>query len=151
MTDIPPPAKWHWLPIITATVLGGVAGWLISRSATWLAIGAVFGLAIAVMIVVLGVRAIVAAPVGVGAGIGAYAGATVVGVVCEPAGCPAFETTAGITTGIGALIGIGLVVGLVARSFDEYRDSQLRGLPTATSSCSVDDRPLPGEQDDQSD
>lgn len=151
MTDIPPPAEWRWLPIITATILGGAAGWLISRSATWLAIGAVFGLAIAVMIVVLGVRTIVAAPVGVGAGIGAYVGATVVGVVCEPAGCPAFETTAGITTGIGALVGIGLVVGLVARSFDEYRDSRQRGAPAATSSCSVDERPRPGEPGDQSD
>jgi hypothetical protein len=151
VTEIPPPSKWNWLPIIAATVLGGAAGWLISRSATWLAIGAVFGLAIAVMIVVLGVRTIVAVPVGVGAGIGAYVGATVVGVVCEPAGCPAFETTAGVTTGIGALVGIGLVVGLVARSFDEYRDSRERGMPAATSSCSVDDRPRPDEQSDQSD
>jgi hypothetical protein len=141
MNGIPSPAGWRWLPIVAAMVLGGAMGWLVGTTSTWLAIGAVIGLAVAGMIVVLGVRAIVAAPVGIGAGVGAYLGATVVGVICEPSGCPAFETAAGVTTGIGALVGIALVVALVSRSFDEYRESQRRVTPPATSSCNVEDRP----------
>lgn len=129
MTGIPTVTRWRWFPILAATVFGGGVGWLIGRATAWLAIGAVVGLAIAVMIVVLGVRPLVATSVGIGAGIGAYIGATVVAVLCEPAGCPAFETTAAATTGIGALFGVGLVVTLVARSFDEYRESQDRGEP----------------------
>jgi hypothetical protein len=130
-----------WLTLAAATLVGAAVGWLVGSNAVWLTIGAVVGLAVAGMIVVLGIRALVAAPVGIGAGIGAYAGATVVGVVCEPTGCPAFETTAAAATGMGALVGVGLVVTLVARSFDEFRDSQRRGIPPATSSCDVDDQP----------
>ncbi len=141
MSSVPAISGRGWATITLATVVGGGVGWLVGRSATWLTIGAVVGLAVATMIVVFGVRPIVAAPVGIGAGVGAYLGATVVGVICEPSGCPAFETTAGITTGIGALVGIALVVSLVSQSFDEYRLSQARGLPPATSSCSVDERP----------
>jgi hypothetical protein len=104
-------------------------------------IGAVMGLGIAVMIVIYEVRPLVAAPVGIGAGIGAYLGGTIVGVLCEPAGCPAFETVAATTTGIGALVGIGLVVALATKSFDEFQESRRLGTPPATSSCSVDERP----------
>lgn len=130
-----------WLSLAAATIVGAAAGWLVGKNAVWLTIGAVVGLAVAAMIVVLGVRPLVAAPVGIGAGIGAYAGATVVGVICQPSGCPAFETTAAATTGIGALVGVGLVVALVAQSFDEYRESRRQGTPPATSSCDVEDRP----------
>ena len=65
---------------------------------------------------------------------------TIVGVLCEPAGCIAFEAVAATTTGIGALVGIGLVVALATRSFDEYQESQRRGTPPTISSCGVDDR-----------
>lgn len=141
MNSIPPVTQWRWLPLLIATAAGTVVGWIISGTAAWTAIGAVVGLAVAVMIVVLDIRPLIAAPVGIGAGVGAYVGATVVGALCQPTGCAAFEATAATTTGLGAFVGIGLVVSLVTQSFDEYRDSQRRGTPPPTSSCSVDERP----------
>lgn len=131
----------RWLPIVTAGVIGGALGWLVESTVAWITIGAVVGLGIAAMIIVFGVRPLVAAPVGIGAGIGAYLGGTIVGVLCEPAGCPAFEAAAATTTGIGALVGIGLVVALATRSFDEYQEAMERGAPPPTSSCGVDERP----------
>lgn len=130
-----------WLPVLAATIIGGVVGLLLDRSISWMMIGAVVGLGIAVMIVRFDVRPLVAAPVGIGAGIGAYLGGTIVGVLCQPAGCPAFEAVAATTTGIGALVGIGLVVALATRSFDEYEEAKHRGSPPPTSSCGVEDRP----------
>jgi hypothetical protein len=129
------------LPIVGSTVVGGIAGWLVGRSLIWSTIGAVVGLGIAVMILVYRVRPLVAAPVGIGAGIGAYLGGTIVGVLCEPAGCPAFEAAAATTTGIGALVGIGLVVALATRSFDEYQQAIARGAAPPTTSCSTADQP----------
>lgn len=141
MTTIPPISQWRWIPLVSATGLGAVVGWLIAGTGVWAMIAAVVGLSVASMIVLLEVRPLVAAPVGIGAGIGAYIGATVVGALCEPTGCPAFAATASATTGLGTLVGVGLVVSLVAQSFDEYRVSRSRGTPPSTSSCSVDDRP----------
>ena len=92
----------------------------------WLLVGGITGAGTAVMITLAGVRAVVAVPVGVGAGVGAYLGGTIVGVLCEPSGCPAFEAGAALLTGIGALVGVGLVVALATRSFDEYREGQAR-------------------------
>lgn len=134
----------RWLPIVTAGIIGGALGWLVESTIAWVTIGAVVGLGTAAMIVVFGVRPLVAAPVGIGAGIGAYLGGTIVGVLCEPAGCPAFEAAAASATGIGALVGIGLVVALATRSFDEYQEAMQRGAAPPTSSCSVEDPPDPG-------
>ncbi len=128
---------WVWL--LGAAVVGGALGWLAESTLTWVTIGAIVGLGTAVMTVVYAVRPLVAVPVGVGAGIGAYLGGTIVGVLCEPAGCPAFEAVAATTTGVGALVGIGLVVALATRSFDEYQESQQRGVAPPTSSCSPDE------------
>lgn len=134
-------SKLRWFPVVATTALGGALGWAFDRTVAWTSIGAVIGLGIAVMIVWYQVRPLVAAPVGIGAGVGAYLGGTIVAVLCEPSGCPAFEATAATTTGIGALVGIGLVVALATRSFDEYRESQQRGTPPPTSSCRVDEAP----------
>ena len=128
-------------PLALAAVAGLAAGWLIGTSVPWAVIGAIVGLGIAVMIVWFDVRPLVAAPVGIGAGIGAYLGGTIVGVICEPSGCVAFEATAALTTGLGALAGIGLVVALATRSFDEYQEAQRRGAPPPISSCGVDEKP----------
>lgn len=136
-----PATIYSALPIVGSTVVGGIAGWLVGRSLIWSTIGAVVGLGIAVMILVYRVRPLVAAPVGIGAGIGAYLGGTIVGVLCEPAGCPAFEAAAATTTGIGALVGIGLVVALATRSFDEYQQAIARGAAPPTTSCSTADQP----------
>ncbi len=125
------------LRIAASLAGGGIAGWLIGQSLTWGTVGAVVGLGVAIMILVYRIRPIVAAPVGIGAGIGAYLGGTIVGVLCEPRGCPAFETVAATTTGIGALVGIGLVVALATRSFDEYQEAVGRGAKPPTTSCST--------------
>lgn len=132
----------RWLPILTAGIIGAALGWLVESTVAWITIGAVVGLGVAAMIVVFGVRPLVAAPVGIGAGIGAYLGGTIVGVLCEPAGCPAFEATATFATGIGALVGIGLVVALATRSFEEYQEAMERGAAPPASSCGVEDRPF---------
>ncbi len=141
MTNDTRSAGRRWIPIGAATAIGAALGWLIDSSAAWVTIGAIIGVGVATMIVVYGMRPLVAAPIGIGAGIGAYLGGTIVGVLCEPAGCPVFEAAAATTTGIGALVGIGLVVALAARSFDEYQDAVRRGTPPPTSSCSSEDRP----------
>lgn len=130
MTDTAQPSI-RPIPVIGAGVIGGLLGWLVATSAIWATAGAVIGIGTATMIIVYGVRPLVAAPVGIGAGVGAYLGGTIVGVLCEPAGCAAFEAAAATTTGIGALVGIGLVVALATRSFDEFRDSQRLETPSA--------------------
>ena len=123
---------------LAATAVGAVMGLAIGRSAAWIAVGAVFGLATAAMVLFVGVRPFVAVPVAVGAGIGAFLGGTVVGVLCEPQGCPAFEAGAAITTGIGALVGIGLVVALTTRSFDEYYEAMQHGKRPPITGCATD-------------
>ena len=119
-----------------AAAIGAGLGTLISP--VWAIIGGLTGLATALLISVFGIRPVVAVPVAVGAGIGAYVGGTIVGVLCEPEGCPAFEAFGAITTGIGALVGVGLVVALATRSFDEYRESVAR---RATSESQPDAEP----------
>jgi hypothetical protein len=118
-----------------ALVLGGAIGLLIGRSVAWAVVGAIVGAATAVMILFVGVRPVVAVPVGVGAGIGSFVGGTIVGVICEPQGCAAFEATAAIVTGIGALVGIGLVVALATRSFEEHSAAVARGSTPPTTGC----------------
>lgn len=125
----------------TASALaGGIVGLVIGQSMPWVIVGAVVGAGIAAMIVIVGVRPIVALPVGIGAGIGAYTGGTIVGVICEPQGCAAFEASAAMITGIGALVGTGLVVALATRSFDEYRDAVERGVDPPVTACKTEDR-----------
>lgn len=112
--------------VVLAGVVGAAVGWLVGETIGWLLVGAITGAGTAGLITLGGVRAVVAIPVGVGAGVGAFVGGTIVGVLCEPSGCPAFEATAALLTGVGALIGIGLVVALATRSFDEYHESVAR-------------------------
>ncbi|MCP4305279.1 MAG: hypothetical protein GY926_21420 [bacterium] len=128
------------IAIAASAICGGVVGWLIGSSLAWGTIGAVVGLGVSLMTLVYGVRPLVAAPVGIGAGVGAYLGGTIVEVICEPKGCPAFEAVAATTTGIGALVGIGLVVALATRSFDEYQDAVARGAQAPTTRCSSHDQ-----------
>ena len=127
------------LLILGATLAGTVSGWLIGQSVPWTAVGGVAGAGIAVMILLIGVRPIVAFPVGIGAGIGAYVGGTIVGVICKPQGCPAFEASAAVITGLGALVGIGLVVALATRSFDEYHAAVAKGVDPPVTACRPDD------------
>ena len=105
-----------------ATLVGIVVGWGLGGTAVWALVGGVSGLSAGVMIAYLRVRPVVGVSVAVGAGVGSFIGATIVRVLCEPQGCPAFEAGAGLVTGIGALVGIGLVVALATRSFDEHRE-----------------------------
>lgn len=127
--------------IVAATAIGAVAGWAIGTTTAWVVVGGVFGLGTAIMVLLVGVRPFVAIPVAAGAGIGAYLGGTVVGVLCEPSGCAAFEAGASVVTGLGALVGIGLVVALTTRSFDEYQEALQRGKRPSTTGCST------GEED----
>ena len=119
-----------------AATIGALLGALMG--VVWAIIGGLMGLATAVLISVYRVRAVVAIPVAVAAGIGAYVGGTIIGVLCEPEGCPAFEAFGALTTGLGALVGVGLVVALATRSFDEYRESMAR---RATGDNAPDTRP----------
>ena len=121
-----------------SALAGAIAAWVIGQSLPWVIVGAVVGAGTAAMIVLVGVRPIVALPVGFGAGIGAYTGGTVVGVICEPQGCAAFEASAAAITGIGALVGTGLVVALATRSFDEYRDAVDRGVDPPVTACKTE-------------
>mgnify|MGYP001814798157 CR=1 FL=1 len=120
--------------IAVAAAFGGALGALVDP--IWAIVGGLTGLGTALLISVYLIRPVVAIPVAVGAGIGAYVGGTIVDVLCEPEGCPAFVAFGATVTGIGALVGIGLVVALATRSFDEYRESVARR--------SADEQP-PGE------
>lgn len=124
--------------IVGATIIGAAAGGLIGGG-VWAIVGGVIGLGTAALILVVGVRPVVAIPVAIGAGVGAFVGGSIVGVLCEPEGCVAFEAGAAIITGIGALVGIGLVVALATRSFDEYSDSVERGQSPPSAGSSPDD------------
>lgn len=126
------------LPVALATVAGASIGRLVGQDTAWTIVGAVIGLGTVTMIVIVGVRPIVAIPVAVGAGIGAYVGGTIVGVLCEPTGCAAFEAGAATVTGVGALVGIGLVVALATRSFDEYNEAIERDQIPPTTGCGAD-------------
>jgi hypothetical protein len=130
----------RFLRIALATAAGAGIGRLVGQDTAWTIVGAVIGLGTVTMIVIVGVRPIVAIPVAVGAGIGAYVGGTIVGVLCQPTGCAAFEAGAATVTGVGALVGIGLVVALATRSFDEYNEAIDRGQPPPTTGCNTDDR-----------
>ncbi len=127
------------LTVAIATGAGAVVGRLIGQDTAWTIVGAVIALGTAAMVLIVGVRPIVAIPVAIGAGIGAYVGGTIVGVLCEPAGCAAFEAAAATVSGIGALVGIGLVVALATRSFDEYGEAVERGQATPTTGSSTDE------------
>ena len=113
----------------SATLIGALIGWALGGTAVWALVGGVSGGSAGVMIAYLRVRPVVGVSVAVGAGVGSFIGATIVRVLCEPEGCPAFEAGAGLATGIGALVGIGLVVALATRSFDEHRE-QSKGTQT---------------------
>lgn len=130
--------------LAAATLAGGTAGAVIGRGTVWATVGAVIGLGTALLVVVFRVRSLVAVAVATGSGVGAFLGGTIVGVLCEPSGCPVFEATAATLTGVGALVGIGLVVALVTRSFDEYRESIARDLPPPRTGCG----PGPGTESD---
>lgn len=110
--------------IVAATVFGVLVGALVGN--VWAIVGGLTGLATALLISVYRVRPVVAIPVAVGAGIGAYVGGTIIGVLCEPEGCAAFQAFGAVITGVGALVGVGLVAALATRSFDEYRESATR-------------------------
>ena len=129
------------LYVALAAAIGAGFGWLIGSSPAWTTVGTIMGIGTALMILVYRVRPFVAIPVSIGAGIGAYVGGTIVGVLCEPQGCAAFEATAATVTGVGALVGIGLVVALATRSFDEYRDAIEEGRQPPTTGCNTGDRP----------
>jgi len=129
------------LYVALAAAIGAGLGWLIGSSPAWTTVGTIMGLGTAAMILVYRVRPFVAIPVSIGAGIGAYVGGTIVGVLCEPQGCVAFEATAAAVTGLGALVGIGLVVALATRSFDEYREAVEQGRKPPTTGCSTGDGP----------
>lgn len=123
------------MTIAMAAAGGAALGWLIGGDTVWTIVGAVIGLGTAALIVTVALRPIVAIPVAIGAGIGAYIGGTIVGVLCEPDGCPAFEAGAATVTGIGAVVGIGLVVALATRSFDEYNEAVERGAQPPVTGC----------------
>jgi hypothetical protein len=125
--------------VAVASVVGAGVGWLIGNTAEWSIIAAVTAAGTTTMIHVVGVRAMVAIPVAAGAGVGAFIGGTIVGVLCEPEGCPMFAAGAAIITGIGALVGVGLVVALATRSFDEHREAVERGRKPPTTGCSSSD------------
>lgn len=124
-----------------ATLAAGAVGALLGRDTVWATVGAVIGLGTAVLVVVFRVRPLVATAVATGAGVGAFLGGRIVGVLCEPSGCPLFEATAATLTGVGALVGIGLVVALVTRSFDEYQEAVARDLPPPRTGCGPDAGP----------
>jgi hypothetical protein len=125
--------------VAIATVVGAAIGWFVGNAASWSIVGAVTAAGTTAMIHVVGVRAMVAIPVAIGAGVGTFLGGTIVGVLCEPDGCPAFEASAAIVTGIGALVGVGLVVALATRSFDEYHEAVDRGREPPTTGCGGSD------------
>ncbi|MEA2000935.1 MAG: hypothetical protein U9N84_03485 [Actinomycetota bacterium] len=133
--------RTRMLYVALAAMIGAGIGWLIGSSPAWTTVGTIMGLGTALMIQVYRVRPFVAITVSIGAGIGAYIGGTIVGVLCEPQGCAAFEATAATITGVGALVGIGLVVALATRSFDEYRDAAEQGRQPPTTGCNTGDGP----------
>ena len=76
------------------------------------------------------VRGVIAVAVLAGTLVGALIGARVTHVLCLPGSCAGLEISAALVAGIGAFVGVGLVAALVTRSFDEYRESVTRPLPT---------------------
>ncbi len=114
-------------PLPTIALLGAatIGGTLLGAAigVVWAIVGGLGGLATALLILVYRVRPVVAVPVAISTAIGAYVGGTIIGVLCEPEGCPAFQAFGAFATGLGALVGVGLVVALATRSFDEFREA----------------------------
>lgn len=87
-------------------------------------IGGLLGVLIGVGVALLGIRLGVAVPVLTAMVAGGVLGRGIVHALCLPGSCRGAEMAATLLTGLGSLVAVGLVVALVARSFDEYKESR---------------------------
>ncbi len=83
------------------------------------------------------VRPLIAITAFAGAAAGALIGASIVETICLPSTCPAYEFAGALVLGLASIIGVGLVAALVARSFDEYNESVIKGEEPPGPGCEV--------------
>jgi hypothetical protein len=125
-----------------ATVLfGGITGWLVGGISGALIGSILFG-GLAVLGARANVRPAIVATVLVGTMTGALIGSSIVEAICLPSTCTGLEITGSAVTAALSFVGIGLVAALVTRSFDEYNERTVAGLPPTSVGCE-----LPEEED----
>ncbi len=122
----------------SALAIGAWAGEALGRL-PGAVIGGLLGMLIGVGVALVGIRLGVAVPVLTGMVAGGVLGRGIVHALCLPESCRGAEVAAALLTGLGSLVAVGLVVALVARSFDEYKES--RGLDSDSRYQTPDNRP----------
>jgi hypothetical protein len=115
-------------------MLGMIGGFFIVGQ-TGAIIGAILGGLFAFGAARANVRPLIAVTTFAGAAAGALIGASVVETICLPDTCPAYEFTGALVLGLASIVGVGLVAALVARSFDEYNESVIKGEDPPGPGC----------------
>lgn len=122
--------------IVASVILGTIGGFfMVGR--TGAIIGAIIGGLFAFGAAKANVRPLIAVTTFAGAAAGALIGASVVETICLPDSCPVYEFTGALVLGLASIIGVGLVAALVARSFDEYNESVIKGEEPPSPGCEV--------------
>jgi hypothetical protein len=119
-------------------MLGMIGGFFIVGR-TGAIIGAILGGLFAVGAARANVRPLIAVTTFAGAAAGALIGASVVETICLPDTCPVYEFTGALVLGLASIVGVGLVAALVARSFDEYNESVIKGEDPPGPGCETPD------------
>lgn len=120
--------------IISSAILGIIGGYFIAGTTGGI-VGGVLGALMAFGAAKANVRPLIAVTTVAGAAAGALIGASVVETICLPDACPVYEFTGALVLGLASILGVGLVAALVARSFDEYNESVIKGEDPPGAGC----------------
>lgn len=120
--------------IVGSVILGMIAGVFIAGTPGAI-VGGLLGAVFAFFAAKANVRPLIAVTAIAGASAGALIGASIVETICLPDTCVAYEVAGALVLGLASIVGVGLVAALVARSFDEYNESVIKGEEPPGPGC----------------
>lgn len=122
--------------VVGSSIFGAIAGYFIAGFSGAVA-GAALGAVFAYVAARSNVRPLIAITTFVGAAAGALIGSSIVETICLPDACPGYEISGAIVLGLASILGVGMVAALVARSFDEYNETVIKGEEPPGVGCEV--------------